>query len=157
MKQRGLVIRTEGPVATVRIRRSTACEGCHRHAEGCAACSLLGGDRQHTALVRNDIGALPGDTVEIEASDRLILSYAAVVFLFPILLALAFYLVGSSYFGPATLSAGLCACVGFGIAMLGAWLLSAFVARRDPPSHIVRICNAMENGEEYGEDESEGK
>ena len=77
LEQEGIVVGTEGEIAYVSFMRASACEGCHRHAEGCAACSLLGGDRRHTARACNPISAQVGDRVRVTMGEGRVLAYAA--------------------------------------------------------------------------------
>ncbi len=144
LEQVGTVVDTDGVVATVSFMRASACEGCHRHAEGCSACSLLGGDRRHLARVRNPIGAPAGARVRVASSERRMLAYAALVFLFPLLLALAFYLVGAAVWGAGSLPAGLLAAAGFLLAFLVTMSISAFLSRRLPEAEIIALINNRE-------------
>lgn len=147
MTQTGIVIKTEGDRATVSVARASACEGCHRHAEGCTACSLLGGDRRHTAEVANPIAAPVGARVEIEALEGRVLGYAALVFLFPLFLALVGYMIGSALFGGATLQSALFAAGGFVLAFLVVFCVSQYVAKKTPMARIVKVINNREDGE----------
>lgn len=144
MKQIGTVTKTRDAIATVSVVRASACEGCHQHAEGCAACSLLGGDNRHTATAANPIGAAVGDCVELEADDRRILAYAALVFLFPLAAALAAYLVGRAFFGEG-MAAALCAAGGFFFAFAVVFFLSILMSKRAPS---VTIVNVIKNRDE---------
>jgi positive regulator of sigma E activity len=143
MKQIGTVTKTENGIATVSVVRASACEGCHRHAEGCTACSLLGGDNRHTATAANPIGAAVGDCVELEADDRRILAYAALVFLFPLAAALAAYLVGLSLWGEGA-AAALSAAGGFLLAFAVIFFVSLAFAKKAPTVTIVRVIKIRE-------------
>ncbi len=97
MKQRAEVLELRGNNALVSVRRSSMCEGCEKQGgcgSSCAAGELLGAGKTMTALASNEIGAGVGDTVEVESESRTVLGYAALVFLFPILLCAVFYLIG---------------------------------------------------------------
>lgn len=144
LEQVGLVVDTEGDIATVSFMRASACEGCHRHAEGCSACSLLGGDRRHTTRVKNPIGARPGDRVRVAAPEGRLVAYAALVFLFPILLALLAYLIGAAVWGGSSMPAGLLAAGGFLLAILVIILVSARVAKKPPEAEIIALINNRE-------------
>lgn len=143
MKQIGTVLQTENGIATVAVVRASACEGCHQHAEGCAACSLLGGDNRHTAKAANPIGAAAGECVELEADDRRILAYAALVFLFPLAAALAAYLVGSAFF-TEVLSLALCAAGGFLLAFAVVFAVSVLLSKKAPSVTIVNVIKHRE-------------
>ncbi|MBQ8351862.1 MAG: SoxR reducing system RseC family protein [Clostridia bacterium] len=141
LEQTGVVISTEGDIAHVSFMRASACEGCHRHAEGCSACSMLGGDRRHTARAKNPIGARPGDRVRVATPEGRVLAYAALVFLLPILLSFVGYLVGAGIWGESSLPAGLCAAAGFLLAFLLSILVSARMAKRPPDAEIMTVIN----------------
>ena len=87
MESIGRVIETSGEIATVEVRRASACEGCHKNAEGgCAVCGLLGGEKIRTMKTKagNGIGAKIGDVVRIETPNEKTLLWAAIVFLLPL-------------------------------------------------------------------------
>lgn len=97
MKQTAEVLELKGKNALISVRRSSMCEGCEKQGScgtSCSAGELLGAGKTMTVLASNEIGAKAGDTVEVESESRTVLGYAALVFLFPILMCAAFYLVG---------------------------------------------------------------
>ncbi len=89
MKTKARVTDITDGVAIVEVIRSSACEGCHKNADGkgCSVCSLLGGERSFTARAENPLGASVGDTVAVETDTRRVMWYAVTVFLIPLLLA----------------------------------------------------------------------
>lgn len=139
LEQEGIVVRTEGEIAYVSFMRASACEGCHRHAEGCAACSLLGGDRRHTSRVCNTVDAKAGDRVRVAMTEGRVLAYAALVFLLPVLLAFVGYLIGAALWTGGSLPAYFCAAGGFLLAVFAAFLVSRRMAKRPPDSRIVAV------------------
>lgn len=143
MEQTAKVLHTEGQRAVVSAQRVSACEGCHKQAEGsCSACTLLSRQKPFTAEADNTIGAKPGDTVRIETPDGVALGFAALIFLLPILAAFAGYELllflgqteGAAYAGGA---------VGFALALGAAALYSRL--RKKP---AVRITRILSHGEE---------
>ncbi len=84
------VTHVEGEHALVRTMRTSACEGCHKNADGkgCSVCSLMGADREMIAKAYNRVGARVGDRVYIESNTGRMIGYAGLVFLLPLLLAL---------------------------------------------------------------------
>ncbi|MBQ9115585.1 MAG: SoxR reducing system RseC family protein [Clostridia bacterium] len=86
MKQNALVTETnENGTATVTVLRQSACSACSaRHACGSAKSTV--------STVNNPLNAQVGDTVEIEAPSGNVLRYASLVFLAPVLIAIALYL-----------------------------------------------------------------
>lgn len=143
MKQIGTVEKTENGRATVSVLRASACEGCHRHAEGCSACSLLGGDNTHTATAANPIGARVGDRVELEADDSRILGYAALVFVFPLVAAFVAYLIATAFLGEGT-TALLCAALGFVLSFVIVFFVSLVLAKGKPAVTIVNVIKHRE-------------
>ncbi len=91
MVTKATVVSVDGNIATVRAKRTSACEGCHKNAEGCSVCSLMGSGGEITAKAVNDVGAKVGDNVEIESDSKRVLFYGALVFLFPIVSMLLGY------------------------------------------------------------------
>ena len=80
MKVKAKVISTDGIFALVESERLSACDGCHKHAEGCSVCSLMGSNKKITSRAKNNIGASVGDEVEIETETKTVLFYAVLVF-----------------------------------------------------------------------------
>ncbi|MBQ8357248.1 MAG: SoxR reducing system RseC family protein [Clostridia bacterium] len=99
MKTRAIVTEIiDQNIAVVSVERRAACDGCHKAADGkgCSICTLLGGKNETRARALNRIGAAVGDTVELESRSGRILGYAALVFLLPVVLAMAGYALGSA-------------------------------------------------------------
>ena len=99
MKQKALVLSTEGDSAVIEVARVTACEGCHKfkEGEGCVACSLFDLKRKMTANAVNEACAKPGDVVYISTPSKTVLFYSAVVFILPIIIGIAFYFLASLF------------------------------------------------------------
>ena len=95
MKQIGTVIETKNNIALVEVIRMSACEGCHKNAEGCAVCSVVGGKKAHKLYAKNEVNAKTGDRVELSASSSKMLFYAFAVFVLPVVSAIALYLLSS--------------------------------------------------------------
>ena len=98
MRTEATVVAIRDGRATVETQRLSACEGCHKatEGEGCSVCTLMGGNRALRAEAENPIGARVGDRVLIESRTSRMLWYAALVFLCPIVLAIAAYVLASS-------------------------------------------------------------
>lgn len=96
----------EDATAEVIHIRQSACSGdCHQ----CAGC---GAARESLRLrVNNPIGAEPGDMVVIESRSGPILAAAAVLYMVPLLLFFAGYLLGSIW-SRGALIAGVSFCAG---------------------------------------------
>ena len=110
MRQRAVVVETEGVKAKILVKRTSMCEGCHKNKDSdcsghCEITTLFGSNDKMTAYAENKIGAGVGDTVEIDTESRTVLSYAALVFVFPIVLATVMYLLFDGIFHIDTVSA----------------------------------------------------
>lgn len=78
----------DGQAEVIRIRESACSGDCHK----CSGC----GAQQQTMLLtaRNPIGAQPGDMVVLESDSGTVLKAAMVLYLLPLVLLIAGYLVG---------------------------------------------------------------
>ena len=141
MVTKAMVIQTEGKIAIVETKRLSACDGCHKQLEGesCSVCSLMGGNTTLTSRADNSIGAQVGDTVEIESDSGRILSYAALVFLAPVVLALLLYFAVSPFWG-GSVALGV-AFLGLVLAFIGIGLFSKLVIAKRCDVRIVSICH----------------
>ncbi len=88
MTQKARVISLDGEYAVVRVSRKTICEGCHNTDSSCSACFAFG-DKNAECRALNLCGAQIGDTVTVKTESSRIIGYAALVFIAPIVIALA--------------------------------------------------------------------
>lgn len=86
MKQNAVVTQTFGDKADVTVLREEACSHC-------AGRVVCGTAKKYTITVKNPISAQKGDTVVIENSAERVLAYSFLVFLLPVLLGIAMYLI----------------------------------------------------------------
>lgn len=94
MIQKAVVTSVEGGYATVEIIRSEECGSCDKRAGGgCIACTLIGGTKRMSARAKNKAGAVIGDTVSIESSEKRNSVYSLIMFILPIALAVAAYYI----------------------------------------------------------------
>ena len=141
MRQRAVVLEVNGKEAVIEVSRATMCDGCEKHGgcEGhCEITGLLshGGKMKTRAL--NTLGAKVGDTVEVETASRKVLGYAAIVFILPLIVACAGYLVASNVWD--TESAGLIgAAVGFLLTFAGIVIFDRTKRKKAPEIEIVDI------------------
>ena len=78
--------------AQVACLRQSACSGdCHK----CSGCGAVEQTMVFTA--RNPIGARPGDTVTVESATGPVLKAAAVLYMLPLVLFIAGYLMGMQW------------------------------------------------------------
>ena len=140
MKTVATVIETlENGIAVVRVDRQSACEGCHRASEegGCSVCTLLGGKNAAHARALNTVGAVIGDRVELESRTGRILSYAALVFLLPVVTLLFGYFLGRMLGGDT--AALIAASGGFLLSLVFLYCYSRFVVARRVDIEIVSV------------------
>lgn len=99
----------DGTARVVCVRESACSGDCHK----CSGCGAV----KQTVLFRavNAIGAQPGQLVTVTAESAPVLRAAAVLYLLPILLFVALYLLGAAWWN----AGALCGGVGFvtGIAL----------------------------------------
>ena len=92
--------------AEIEVHRVSACaHNCAECAGGCAELTRTG---PVTVLARNPLGAHPGEQVVVESATRSILGFAAVVYLLPVVLFFAGYLIAGALGagGGAAIAAG---------------------------------------------------
>ncbi len=87
MREVGVVESTNGTIAVVSVKRSTAC------GDSCATCSSQCKVKGNKITVGNKIGAMPGDKVEIEMKTATVLKSAFLVYIFPIFMFFLGYFV----------------------------------------------------------------
>ena len=139
MKQKATVQELRGANALVSVRRASMCEGCEKNggcSGSCAAGELLGANKTMTALARNPVGAVVGDTVEIESADHTVLGYAALVFLLPILLGALGYGI-ASVFGAGEGVCWLGALFGFALSFLLIVIIDRLKKKNGTPDIII--------------------
>ena len=81
------VLRNEGALTRVVVARNAMCDGCHQ--EGACNISMMEPGKDTEALVRNPLGAKPGDRVEISMDERVLLRGGAVLYMLPLVFMLA--------------------------------------------------------------------
>lgn len=129
-------------VAIVESHRKSACDGCHKNTDGngCAVCSLMGGDPAIRTRADNSIGAKVGDTVTIASDSSRVMRYAALVFLMPLLCGGIAYLIATAI-TTAPLPQALAALCGFALAFLGLRVYSSRVIARRCDTKITAVLN----------------
>lgn len=105
--------------AEIEVHRVSACgHDCSQCGGGCAELTRTG---PVTVIARNPLNARPGDRVVVESSSARILSYAAVVYLLPLVLFFAGYAIAQSLGAGEGMSAaagGGCFALSLAAAML---------------------------------------
>ena len=121
MPRIGIVIETTGQSARVSAPRRGVCEGCADRS-ACSFENALGEDKPEIVVVRNPIGARPGQTVEFDLQGHTELKVSLLVWVVPLIgivtgaaLLASFHQQLSLGQDPATL---LGAAIGFAVAFL---------------------------------------
>lgn len=144
MTQKATVLELNGETALVSVQRSSMCDGCSKQncsGASCAAGTLLGMNKTTTVLACNEIGAKKGDIVEVESESRTVLGYAALIFLFPILLCAVAYSVGRAL-DAGEVASMLWAGGGFILAFLLILLFDKLLSvRKKTDVRIIKILN----------------
>ena len=140
------VISTDGKLAVVKSERSAMCDGCHKSSCGssCAMGAIMGTDKSVTVTALNKAGAEKGDTVELESSDRIILTYALVVFILPIVVCALLYAAGTSLFDGERIPV-LLAVIGFMLTFVGIGFFEKLRRGKEPDVVIVRVIKKSES------------
>lgn len=148
MRTQGKVIRLDGKYATVLCRRTSACDGCHKLADGgdCSVCSLMGHGKDVEARALNEVNACVGDTVALESATSRMLGYAALVFLLPVVALLGGYLLSAWWTSQAPYRY-LCGVVAFILTFVGIRIYSERVIKRRSEVHVVEVIRTQADGQ----------
>lgn len=140
MTEIGYVVAVDDILATVEIDRASACEGCHNQSKpgGCSACGLLGVNKKMRAVALNSCGASVGDKVKVTGSTLRTLFYAFLVFLMPIIVALAAYFITSCFTENENVLTWI-AIIGFSVAIIAAGIYSYIASKRGVELVISKI------------------
>ena len=136
------VVETKGKYAVVETERKSACDGCHKNAQGqgCAMCHIFGGNTKVRTNAKNSAGASVGDKVELESSSARMLAYALLVFILPLALGIAAYFVADALTEGEVLPGAIALCT-FAISFAAVALVSRFVLARRCDVEIVKIID----------------
>lgn len=105
-------INEDGTAQVVHIRESACSGDCHK-------CSGCGAVKQAMLIdAYNPIGAQPGDMVQIRSETGPVLMGAMVLYIVPLVLFVAGYLLGDAWWGMGPLMGALSFALGLGIAAL---------------------------------------
>ena len=148
MRTQGKVIRLNGEYATVLCHRTSACDGCHKLADGgeCSVCSLMGHGPAMETRACNDAGAVVGDRVVLESETSRMLGYAAIVFLLPVVALLGGYLL-SDLWTNTELYRYLCGLAAFVLSFVGIRIYSECVIKRRSEVRVVAVLHTSSASE----------
>lgn len=121
MQQYGQVLKSSGGKAQVQIRRHLQCEKC----------SHCSGEREHLIEAKNPINAKAGQVVRLEMGSGMVLKATFLLYIFPLLMMLLGYLLGSSLFSAAEELVGFLTGMTFlGLSFLLIRFLDGYLGRR---------------------------
>ena len=142
MQQTATVKELNGNYAVIEVSRKAMCDGCHKSNCGssCPMSGLFSSGKTMTAKALNQACAMPGDTVEIETSDREVLTSAVLVFILPILFGGIFYTI-SSFFDRDVRLCTILAVAGFIIPFPFLRILENKRKNREPQIKITRVIS----------------
>ncbi|MBO5306360.1 MAG: SoxR reducing system RseC family protein [Clostridia bacterium] len=148
MQTTAIVIKTNKNRAVVEVERQTACDGCHKNKDGsgCSICSLTGASKKFEATALNQIGASVGDKVTVTTKTERVLGYAALVFLLPLVVGVAFYFLASRVFYEEIWQY-VSLIFGFVISFFFVWLYAKSVANKRCDVEIVEILEKNNEGQ----------
>ncbi len=88
MLSEGFVLKVDGEFATVGVKRHTACDTCRANCGGhCDKASTV------ETVVRNTLGAKQGDRVRLYSRTSTVMGFAVIVFILPLIAAIAGYII----------------------------------------------------------------
>jgi len=117
----------DGTAQVVHVRQSACSGDCHQ-------CSGCGAARETLLLIaENPIGAQPGELVVIASRSGPVLAAAAVLYLVPLVLFFAGYLLGSLQWGRGPLTA----CIAFALGIAISVLYDRKVAKKRKPVYTI--------------------
>jgi positive regulator of sigma E activity len=144
MKEIGCVTSVTDEGATVAMAMSGECEKC-------GICTVAADGRGVLILAANDAGAAEGDTVEIEIAPGRVVAAAFTIYMIPIILTIAGFLVGNSVTGgdpDATLPIVL-AVVFLVVSFLLVWLYDRRIRKTERRRATVTRVLSEEEAEEH--------
>ena len=151
MREIGRVIESDERYALVEVRRKSACEGCHKGAEGCDACSLFIADAKHCVSAENPLHAKVGDRVLLEATSSRMLWYAFLVFILPLIIAGVFYALADAFHAQKLVSISLAA-----IGMILAYIIIGRMTKKlEAEKRSVSVVRVLSDREITAESENE--
>ena len=124
--------------ATVMLIRQSACSGdCHK----CSGCGAV--EQKMLLSASNPIGARPGEVVTIRSGSGPVLGGAAILYLLPLALFIACYLVGMQW-----RLGGLTGLGGFALGLVAAMLYDRLVVKKTNIEYtIVGRCRPQPQAE----------
>lgn len=146
MEQIATVKSVDGGIAVIEVSRKAMCDGCHKSecGSGCPMSGIFSGGSSMTANAKNKVGALPGDTVEINTADSTVLVTALAVFILPIAIGGLFYVL-AQYLRFNTTISYASAVVGFILPFLFLKIADSGQKKKEPRITVVRILHSCDS------------
>lgn len=137
-KEEGIITRTEGDKAWVKVRRSSMCEVCNSR----NVCNTLNDSNTMEAQVYNPVKGKEGDHVEFMISTSSLLKITGLLYIFPVIFLLTGAISGYVFFNPPEFFALIFGLTGFFFSYLIIRLISNRITQdRKFIPEIVRILN----------------
>lgn len=137
MVHNGVVVSSDGTRCRVRITDSAVCSGCaERGGPGCPGCISFGGNKEFYINAVDRTGASVGDTVRVRTHDGGNVLKALMIFLLPVAMMIAGYLIGS-LMGLGEGMRVLAAFTGFAVVAVAAAVVAKAENRKHEPEVIA--------------------
>lgn len=133
MTQEGRVIKCDGENTYIEVIRASAC------AHDCSKCgSACHEKKQVVVSVYNEAGAKEGDFVIIESSTKTVLKQAFIVYMLPLIMFLATYIVMQGLRFSGAVSVGV-SCLILGITIASIMRYDKRVKHKDEKPTVIKI------------------
>ncbi len=125
IEEQAVVVATEGKFAWVETQRKTACGNCAAN-KGCGTATLskVLGSRQNQVRVLNPLNAEVGESVTLALREQAMVKGAAILYLTPLLLMIAFAIAVQLWLSPS--GEGPVVLAGLAGLASGLWLVRLF-------------------------------
>lgn len=146
MRERAIVIETNGNLAEIEVTKASMCEDCEKNggcSHHCEISGIVAGNRKMKTAAQNRIGAKPGDLVEVETESIKVLGYAALVFIMPIVVCALFYYLADMIAHNNVYSLSL-AAVGF---VLSFAVIAVIVRHKKGASPDIEIVSIIDRAQ----------
>lgn len=135
-REEGIITRTEGETAWVKVRRSSMCEVCNNK----VICNTLSDGNTMEAEVYNPLNGRIGDRVEFMISTSSLLKITSLLYIIPVVFLLAGSILGYGFFSPPEFYALIFGLSGFSLSYFVIRFISRImVQKRKFTPEIIRI------------------
>lgn len=135
-REEGIITRTEGETAWIKVRRSSMCEVCNSK----IICNTLSDGNTMEAEVYNPLNGKIGDRVEFMISSSSLLKITSLLYIIPVIFLLTGSILGYSFLSPPEFFAMILGLSGFAISYFFIRFISLIMAKkRKFTPEIVRI------------------